>query len=64
MSVERDEGSALRRVREQFGRNAQAYATSAQHARGKDLARLVALAAPRGTERFLDVATGAGHTLG
>lgn len=50
-------------AREQFGRTARAYVTSEQHARGPDLARIVALAAAAGTETYLDVATGTGHTL-
>lgn len=54
---------STRGVRDQFGPSAQAYVTSERHARGPDLARLVELAAPRGDEVFLDIATGAGHTL-
>lgn len=50
------------RVQAQFGPVASAYVTSATHAYGTDLARLVELAAPVGTERVLDVATGGGHT--
>ena len=50
-------------AREQFGRTADAYVTSPQHARGPDLARLLEIAAPRGDETYLDVATGTGHTL-
>jgi ubiquinone/menaquinone biosynthesis C-methylase UbiE len=50
------------RVREQFARTAAAYVESAGHARGDDLARLVELAAPRSSDRALDVATGGGHT--
>lgn len=49
-------------VQAQFAPAAQAYVTSTTHAHGADLARLVALAAPRGHERALDVATGGGHT--
>jgi ubiquinone/menaquinone biosynthesis C-methylase UbiE len=49
-------------VQQQFGANAAAYATSAVHAKGASLARLVELVAPLGTWRALDVATGAGHT--
>ncbi len=49
-------------MRAQFGAAAHAYVTSASHAAGEDLARLVELAAPRGAERVLDVATGGGHT--
>jgi ubiquinone/menaquinone biosynthesis C-methylase UbiE len=49
-------------VQSQFAPAAQAYVTSATHARGADLARLVQLAALRGHELALDVATGGGHT--
>jgi len=50
------------RVRDQFGRAAEAYVTSAGHARGDDLARLVELAAPTKEDVALDVSTGGGHT--
>jgi SAM-dependent methyltransferase len=46
----------------QFAPAAQAYVTSATHAHGADLARIIALAAPSGHELALDVATGGGHT--
>lgn len=49
-------------VQQQFGPVAQQYVTSAIHAHGGDLARLIALAAPAGHEQVLDVATGGGHT--
>ncbi len=49
-------------VQAQFAPSAHAYVTSATHAHGADLARLVQLAAPRGHELALDVATGGGHT--
>jgi SAM-dependent methyltransferase len=49
-------------VRQRFGAAAQGYVTSAGHARGGDLQRLLELAQPRGDERLLDVATGGGHT--
>jgi len=49
-------------VRAQFGAAAQSYVTSASHAKGDDLRRLLQIAAPNGTERLLDVATGGGHT--
>lgn len=45
----------------QFAPAAQDYVTSATHAYGVDLARIVALAAPAGHELVLDVATGGGH---
>ncbi|GIX48955.1 MAG: hypothetical protein KatS3mg131_3166 [Candidatus Tectimicrobiota bacterium] len=50
------------RVQASFGPHARAYTTSAVHARGTSLARLVQLVAPQGHERVLDIATGAGHT--
>lgn len=49
-------------VQQQFGANAAAYATSAVHAKGASLPRLVELVAPKPEWRALDVATGAGHT--
>jgi ubiquinone/menaquinone biosynthesis C-methylase UbiE len=49
-------------VQEQFGAHAAAYATSAVHAKGASLARLVDLVRPQSHWRALDVATGAGHT--
>ncbi|HEU5439372.1 MAG TPA: methyltransferase domain-containing protein [Ktedonobacterales bacterium] len=50
------------RSRAVFGRSAEAYVVSPGHAHGDDLARLVELAAPRPTDRALDVSTGGGHT--
>ena len=50
------------RVQAQFGASAQDYVTSAGHARGADLERLVAWGRKRGAARVLDVATGGGHT--
>ncbi len=49
-------------VKKQFGEHAAAYATSAVHAQGASLARLVELVQPQPTWRGLDVATAAGHT--
>ncbi len=49
-------------VLSQFGANAANYATSAVHAKGASLQRLVDLVQPSKTWRALDVATGAGHT--
>lgn len=49
-------------VKKQFGANAAAYATSAVHAQGASLARLVELVQPQPGWRVLDVATAAGHT--
>jgi SAM-dependent methyltransferase len=46
----------------QFAPAARDYVTSATHAHGADLQRLVELAAPVGHELALDVATGGGHT--
>lgn len=49
-------------VREQFGANATSYVTSAVHAKGASLERLVALVEPQRSWRALDLATAAGHT--
>jgi len=49
-------------VRRQFGASAEHYRTSASHARGRSLVRLVALTAAQSDWLVLDVATGAGHT--
>lgn len=49
-------------VRQQFGANAAAYATSKVHAQGASLARLVELVNPQPQWQALDVATAAGHT--
>ena len=49
-------------VRQQFGANAAAYATSKVHAKGASLARLVELVNPQPHWQVLDVATAAGHT--
>jgi ubiquinone/menaquinone biosynthesis C-methylase UbiE len=49
-------------VQQQFGAHAAAYATSAVHAKGASLARLIELVQPRAHWRALDIATGAGHT--
>ncbi len=48
-------------VQRQFGANAANYVTSAPHADGASLARVVALVAPQPDWRALDIATGAGH---
>ena len=48
-------------VREQFGAAANAYASSAVHASGPDLAAMVRLAEFTGTEQVLDMGSGAGH---
>ena len=51
-----------KRVQEQFGVNASAYATSAIHAKGATLSRLIDLVRPQPDWQMLDVATAAGHT--
>jgi ubiquinone/menaquinone biosynthesis C-methylase UbiE len=48
-------------VQEQFGKTAASYLTSAPHAKGASLERLVALTSPQKNWRGLDVATGGGH---
>ena len=53
----------MKDVRAQFGKTAAAYVSSATHASGEDLERLIAVAAPRGTDRALDLGCGVGHTL-
>jgi SAM-dependent methyltransferase len=50
-------------VRAQFGKTAAAYVSSATHASGEDLERLIAVAAPRAGDRALDLGCGVGHTL-
>lgn len=49
-------------VQAQFGANAAKYSTSAVHAKGASLERLVSLVQPKSDWSALDVATGAGHT--
>jgi ubiquinone/menaquinone biosynthesis C-methylase UbiE len=49
-------------VQQQFGNVAINYATSAVHASGEDLNRMVQLAELTGTEKILDAGCGAGHT--
>lgn len=61
--AEVDAGEATRELaRQTFAPNAEAYVTSASHATGDDLARLVEVAAPQRPEIALDVSTGGGHT--
>jgi ubiquinone/menaquinone biosynthesis C-methylase UbiE len=48
-------------VQEQFGKTAASYLTSAPHALGKSLERLVTLTAPQKQWHVVDVATGGGH---
>jgi SAM-dependent methyltransferase len=50
------------RVQAQFGPSAAAYVTSAGHAGGPDLERLLAWGRKLGAARVLDMATGGGHT--
>jgi len=54
--------SAKALVQAQFGPAAAEYATSAVHAKGASLARLVELVQPQSDWRVLDVASAAGHT--
>ena len=49
-------------VQSQFAANAENYATSAIHAEGRSLARLIELTRPQANWQALDIATGAGHT--
>ncbi len=49
-------------VQHQFGNVAANYATSAVHASGEDMNRMVQLAELSGMERVLDAGCGAGHT--
>jgi ubiquinone/menaquinone biosynthesis C-methylase UbiE len=49
-------------VQQQFGAHAAAYATSAVHAKGASLGRLIELVQPQADWQALDIATGAGHT--
>ena len=51
-----------RRVQEQFGGSAAAYVTSAAHAAGEDLDRLIAWGRAAAPRRVLDLAAGGGHT--
>ena len=49
-------------VQQQFGAHAAAYATSAVHAKGASLPRLIELVKPQPIWQALDIATGGGHT--
>jgi len=53
----------MKDVRAQFSKTAAAYVTSATHASGADLDRLITVAAPQRGERALDLGCGVGHTL-
>lgn len=57
-----DAAQRKRRVQRQFGAHAERYATSAVHARGQSLERMVVLSDPQPGDRVLDVAAAAGHT--
>lgn len=50
------------RVQQQFGQNPEGYVTSATHAQGEDLPRLLELLQPQPDWLALDIATGGGHT--
>lgn len=58
--AERDE--VKRGISARFGAAAGNYVSSAVHAQGDDLPRMIELAQLQGDERMLDVATGGGHT--
>lgn len=49
-------------VREQFSQHAEYYAQSSAHAQGDTLDVILEFAAPKGTEKTLDIATGPGFT--
>jgi SAM-dependent methyltransferase len=49
-------------IQAQFGASARAYVTSAVHAKGRSLERLLDLTEPQPGWRVLDIATGGGHT--
>jgi len=49
-------------VKQQFGAHAPNYVTSAVHAKGQSLDRMLELVNPRPEWRALDIATGGGHT--
>ena len=53
----------MKDVRAQFGKTAAAYVSSATHASGEDLERLLAVAQPRNSDLALDLGCGVGHTL-
>ena len=57
-----DQRDAKAMSQAQFGANSANYATSAVHASGASLARLVELVEPEADWRMLDIATAAGHT--
>ncbi|MBV7506951.1 class I SAM-dependent methyltransferase [Bacillus sp. sid0103] len=49
-------------VKEQFGKSANSYVSSAIHKDGEDLQKLIQMTTINGHEELLDVATGGGHT--
>lgn len=53
--------AAKQRAMDQFGATADYYVASTSHAAGDDLPRMIELAAPRPTDRLLDIATGGGN---
>jgi ubiquinone/menaquinone biosynthesis C-methylase UbiE len=55
-------GREIRRSDEQYTPIASAYVTSAIHAQGQDLPRMVELAGLGAGDRLLDIGTGTGHT--
>lgn len=55
--------SGIRPAQQQFGRVAEAYVESPNHAQGADLDRIVELAKAHGGAHVVDVGTGVGHTL-
>jgi SAM-dependent methyltransferase len=57
-----ERGTVTCLVQSQFGANAANYLTSAVHAKGASLARLVQLVGAQSSWLCLDIATGAGHT--
>jgi ubiquinone/menaquinone biosynthesis C-methylase UbiE len=59
---DRDEAAIHRQAKAHFAKTAAGYVSSALHARGDDLALLVAQAGEIAGLRALDVATGGGHT--
>ena len=59
---DREDVDAKESNRRQFGANASNYATSAVHAKGASLDRMVELVDPQSHWHCLDIATAAGHT--
>ncbi|MBW7455544.1 class I SAM-dependent methyltransferase [Paenibacillus sepulcri] len=53
--------SIKKQVQQQFGKNAEKYITSPLHAKGEDLAQLVAASNANKQMNVLDIATGGGH---